>query len=718
MQGVQWTKEQDSATPSASLEHSSWVRLLIGLLFTGVIFLFLHFREEHIEVYEINSIAPRYVTAQVDFSFRDDEKRQVLQQDAIRDIGPIWRLSDREVRNMRQEVDIQVSRTENWQELLPEISLYEMEQGIDRFQKALLKLRLVDRQTFRALERADIDTEDFELFTPQESQGAVELPKQIWRDVEDHVLSEGDLPSDVGSYLVQFYENRPWKVDEDIEGQKEIRSWVQRLVGEQYTPVQAGDRIIDKGERVTQRHLAMLQAMKRQNSRVKELGHPFAILGSLILSVLATFTCASYLYSNHFRTFSSNRRLLLLVVIVAFVLAASRGLELWVLNSRPSFAEFVRYPLFVPLAAILVCHLINTSVATFTAGFLTIILILGGSVGVTGMVLNLAASLVAIIETRSLRKRKEIFIVCAKAWIAAVWVIIAFHLYDQTIFDISMANDLISSALFLLVTAILVVGFLPLFETGFQIITDVTLTEFMDPSHELLRRLSIEAAGTYQHSVVVGSLAEAAALAIGANGLFCRVSTLFHDVGKLTTPQYFTENQQGDVNIHQLLTPQESAQVIIAHVNEGIQLGKQYDLPEPFIDIMREHHGTSLVYYFYRKMVDQMGGDRSKVDEKDFRYAGPLPRTKESGIIMIADTFEAASRSLDEVNEKNLTELIDKLVQIKIQDGQFDRCCLDFCELATIKKVMVQTLMAAGHSRIKYPKRDEDAKPIENVQEI
>jgi putative nucleotidyltransferase with HDIG domain len=187
----------------------------------------------------------------------------------------------------------------------------------------------------------------------------------------------------------------------------------------------------------------------------------------------------------------------------------------------------------------------------------------------------------------------------------------------------------------------------------------------MDPNNDLLRRLTIEAPGTYQHSVVVGNLAETAALAIGANGLFCRVATLYHDIGKMATPQYFTENQQGGANLHQLLTPQESAEVIMAHVSEGVAIARKAGLPEQFIDIIKEHHGTTLVYYFYRKAIDKAGGDKGAVDEKDFRYAGPKPRSKESAIIMIADTIEAASRSLEKINEETLNELASRLIREK-----------------------------------------------------
>jgi len=289
--------------------------------------------------------------------------------------------------------------------------------------------------------------------------------------------------------------------------------------------------------------------------------------------------------------------------------------------------------------------------------------------------------------------------------VAAAFLIAALHAYERTKMGATLFTDLGSAAIFMAVISILVVGLLPLFEAGFGILTDITLMEYMDPSHELLRRLTVEAPGTYQHALIMGNIAESAARAIGANGLFCRVATLYHDIGKMAIAQYFTENQQHGVNIHQLLTPVESAEVIISHVQEGVQLARRAHLPEQFVDIIKEHHGTSLVYYFYRKQLELVGGKKELVNEKEFRYAGPKPRTKESVVIMISDSVEAASRSLDEVNESTLTRLVDDIVREKLEDGQFDDSHLTFEELQRVKRAIVKSLLAIGHFRVKYPAR-------------
>ena len=414
----------------------------------------------------------------------------------------------------------------------------------------------------------------------------------------------------------------------------------------------------------------------------------------------------------------SNRKLFLLFVIVVLTMSFGKLAELFLLSSKNDLIEYVRFPLVAPFAAILLCSLMNTGIATFSSGFLVVVLTLSLVFDKAEfMLFNLYTAIVVILTTRSLKRRKEIFIVCAQAWLCSLALIFAIHCYSNTLWSVTLLFDILSTGLCMLLTAILVVGLLPLLESGFRIMTDVTLMEYMDPNNDLLRRLSIEAPGTYQHSVVVGNLTETAATAIGANGLFCRVATLYHDIGKMVTPQYFTENQQGNVNIHQLLTPQESAHVIIAHVSEGVALARKAGLPEQFIDIIKEHHGTTLAYYFYRKQLDLAGGDKNLVDEKEFRYAGPKPRSKESAIIMIADSLEAASRSLEKMSEEALNDLATRLIKEKAEDGQFDNCVLTFEELAVVKATLVKTLVAYGHARVKYPTREQKPLPQQQLFE-
>lgn len=690
------------------LNQHRLIQLGIGFLFALVLFFFLHFREVRVDALEPETIAAKYVVAQIDFTFLDQEATNIIRQDAVREVGNIWRLVEKDIRNEKIELENYLSQSSDWHKKMHDISLTEVFLGIDLFQREMQQIRFTDPRTLQILKREGFETKGYVVFTPPNQEEKVQIPFHTWNHIKEIVFKGSRLPPTIGTFLAEYYSNRTWNLDDDLAMVRVLRKKVQNEVSDKYSHMNAGDRIIDRGEKVLPRHVAMLQAMKKALSEDRNLLHPLTILGSMILSGFVSFILGVYLYYCYPKILKSNKQLLLLATILILTLILVRGAELWIVNSKTAIADLIHYPLFVPFCAILVCHLIHLQVAIFISGLLSIVFLLTDTLTAGGVMMNLASSLVAILETPTLRRRKGIFVVCAKAWLASGWVIFGIHLYSRSFGEMAMLTDLVTSLGFMLLTAVLVIGLLPLFETLFQILTDVTLMEYLDPSHPLLKRLSIEAPGTYQHSIVVGILAEAAALAIGSNGLFCRVATMYHDVGKMATPQFFTENQQGEINIHQLLTPQESAQVIMAHIAEGVNLAKMNRLPEPFIDVIREHHGTSLVYFFWRLHLDQMGGDKTKVDERPFRYLGPKPSTKESAIVMIADTFEAASRSLEEISESSLSGLMDKLVQNKTQEGQFDESDLTFADLATVRKVMVQTLIAAGHGRVKYPKNEEE----------
>ncbi len=685
-------------------DKSKSIRYLIIILFGMGLFAFLHFREVQVDIPEINSIAPSYVVSQVDFNFPDDEATVILRQDALRDVGKIYQILENDIQHKISEFDHFLLYNQAWHEHSNAATFQELYQASETMLKALTQLRLTDGNTFEKLKDLGFPIQNTYIFTPNTLFEPITLPSNIWEEIKKRYFPQKNFDTLVTSLIIEFFKHSHWHVEEDLPTQRLLRKRVQAEVPEKMTHIDAGNRIIDQGDKVTPRHVTMLHSMKEALGESRRLSSPLTLLGTSLLTLLLLGIFLVYFHVNDRSLFQTNRKLFLLITILIMTMALAKLTEFFILNSKSSMAEIFRYPLVVPLAAILICSLLSFSIATFSSGFLSFISVFALAFEWEGfLLLNLVSSLAAILSTHSLRRRKEIFVVCLKAWLCAVIAICAFHLYVNQLNTWSILSDIFSACFFMLLTAVLVVGFLPLLETGFKIMTNVSLMEYMDPNSDLLRRLTIEAPGTYQHSVVVGNLAEAAAIAIGANGLFCRVATLYHDIGKMATSQYFTENQLGEVNIHQLLTPQESAQVIMAHVVEGVALAREAGLPEPIIDVIKEHHGTSLVYYFYRKQIEKMNGDKSKVDEREFRYSGPKPRAKESGIIMIADSFEAASRSLENKTEETLTDLIERIVREKIDDGQLDHCLLTFEELSIVKKTLAKTLLAAGHSRVKYP---------------
>ncbi len=693
-------------------DKSSSVRLFLGFLFALILFPTLHFKETKVEVLELNRIAQKYVVAQTDFDFPDDQKSAVLRRESANDIGKIYKIQEKELRHQQEMFEAALVEDQSWRQEAPTVTFEEMYRAFTCVQGALQQARFSDIRTVDRVDQLKLSSQPLLLFVPSSLEEPVSIPKECWAAMIPQ-CPNADYKGEATGFAIRWLKDKLWPFEEDAAEQHKLRKALENWIPDQYTHIQAGDRIIDKGEKITPRHLAMLQAMKASLGDSKRLWSWPVVAGSLIETLVILLVGALFFRSIYPEVYYSNKKLCLIFLVMMLTLAFAKITEFMLLKSTSSLLEMVRFPIIVPFAAIILCSLMNMRVAVFISIILVALLTISLAVNTAGFLLiNLMGSLVAVLYARRLRKRKDVFAVSIKVWLACVLLILGWNLYGHTYKEAIILGDLVTSLIFMLFTAVLVVGFLPVFEAMFEIMTDITLMEFMDPGNPLLRRLSLEAPGTYQHSIVVGNLAEAAASAIGANGLFCRVSTQYHDIGKLANPHYFTENQQGGMNMHHLLTPKESAQVIISHVTEGVALARKANLPESFIDVIKEHHGTTLVYYFYRKALEQAKAQGATVtmEETPFRYAGPRPRTKESAVIMVADTFEAASRCLDEVSEKTLSELIDALVRLKAEDGQFDKCPLTFQELTTVKRTMVQVMLAAGHSRIKYPKLLQSSK--------
>ena len=253
------------------------------------------------------------------------------------------------------------------------------------------------------------------------------------------------------------------------------------------------------------------------------------------------------------------------------------------------------------------------------------------------------------------------------------------------------------------VSAILAMGFLPVFEWFTRITTDQTLLEWADPNRPLLKRLAMEAPGTYAHSINVANLAEAAAGAIGANGLLCRVGVYYHDVGKVERPQYFIENQPGGRNPHDELEPAASAAIVRAHVTEGTRMAREAGLPEVLVDFIAEHHGTQEISFFYELAKEDAGTRRVEVDPAEFRYPGPRPRSRETAIVMLADSVESATHTLDDPTPDRLRELIDAIVETKLERGQLEEAPLTLRDLRVVRDQFQKVLVGMYHRRIDYP---------------
>lgn len=314
--------------------------------------------------------------------------------------------------------------------------------------------------------------------------------------------------------------------------------------------------------------------------------------------------------------------------------------------------------------------------------------------------IQLVAGIVTILTVSELNKRANLFLSVGKITGVYLLTYVAFTVTHEG----NAANvDKLNIYLFILnglMTASLIVPFIFIYEKLFGLVSDETLREFSDTNHKLLRELNEKAPGTFQHSMQVANLAESAAKEIGANALLVRTGAMYHDIGKIFNPMYFVENQSTSVNPHSDLDPEESARIIIDHVILGIELAKKNNLPDRLIDFIRTHHGTNLVYYFYKK-EEEYNPDATNINK--FRYPGPIPFSKETAIVMICDACEAASKSLKEPNAKTIDLFVEKIVKNQMENGQFQNADITFREIEKVKKVVKKKLKNIYHIRIEYP---------------
>jgi cyclic-di-AMP phosphodiesterase PgpH len=451
-----------------------------------------------------------------------------------------------------------------------------------------------------------------------------------------------------------------------------------------------------------------------------------------LIALLIFATALAQLWVNHPVTFASNSRITLMFgTMLGHLFLTKIILVLGHHGSIPS--EYV--PLVVPYAlSPLICSvLLGKNQGLYTATFVSLwgSIIYWSSPGgyervereaFVYLVTGLICGFVAVFITLQVRRRSRLvragFFVGLATWLLALTfgnIEVMWDLFPSLDWQTLGAESFWAVTNGIL-TALIVGGALPILETMFGLTTDISWLEAADLNHPLLRRLTLEAPGTYHHSLVVANLAEAAAETVGANPTICRVCSYFHDIGKLVKPEYFTENMRAGRNPHDELAPTMSALIIIAHVKEGVDLALKHKLSQRIIDVIQEHHGTSMVGYFYKRALQQQedarqGGkimnireeDIPEVREESFRYSGPRPQSRESGIISLADAVESASRCLEKVTPGRLEQLIHDIIEKRIIDGQLDECDLTMREIRTVAESFAYTLTNMLHSRIAYP---------------
>ncbi len=480
---------------------------------------------------------------------------------------------------------------------------------------------------------------------------------------------------------------------------EEEKKLVLSSISKFYSQIHKGQLIVQKGQEVTKEIKDIIDSLILEKNERYGILHNFStFIGQFIIVCLLTIILMYYLRTNHKIIFYRNQQLTFLLMVYFIMIS------LLVLILNLSQKLLVSYQVnYYHLAPMCMASIIVTVFFDDKIGFVTnaLLSILGGTIVPNSFeffIIQFTAGSMAIYSLSYLRSRSQFFIMNAILFASYTVAYLGYNFYIMGDFNQINFNNLILFAIniaFSLITYPLIY----LFERIFGLSSDLTYIELLDMKHPLLVEMSIQAPGTYQHSLQVASLAESAANKIGANGLQCRVGALFHDIGKTKNPEYFIENQKSR-DSHQSLTPQKSAEVIIAHVTLGVEMAQKYNLPTEIIDFIRTHHGTSRVEYFYRKHIDL---DTNNKNDETFRYPGPLPITKEQAVVMIADSCEAATRSLDNFTQEIIENLVEKIIDSKIKDGQFAHSHITFRDINKIKTDIQKNLVSIYHKRIKYP---------------
>ena len=457
--------------------------------------------------------------------------------------------------------------------------------------------------------------------------------------------------------------------------------------------VQAGEKIISQGEIIDNQLFRILESLKYESENRLGSGYFYQII--LIGQIIFVFACIAvlFLFLWNFRReiLEHTMKTIFILMLVLIIVLVSR------------FTTQFLYIIPFALVPIIIKTFYDARLALFIHIITVLIVGFFAPNGFEFIFLNFIAGIVAIFSLTNIYRRGKLFLSAALVFLTYSFVYFGLAITQEGNFSNIELNNFVYFALnggFVLLAYPLIY----IFEKGFGFLSDLTLMELSDTNSKLLRLLAEKAPGTFQHSMQVANLAEEAIFKIGGNALLVRTGALYHDIGKMVNPAYFIENQRAGFNPHDMHEFDESANIIISHVKDGVELAKKHSLPEPLIDFIRTHHGTTKVQYFYRSYINKF--PEKEVDIKKFTYPGPKPYSKETATLMMADSVEAASRSLSDITEEKINQLVESIINDQMQDGQFDNADITFRDIAIAKSIFKQKLANIYHARIEYPDKD------------
>lgn len=706
--------------------------ILFATLFSVALLVYIGKGEHEIQLHE-GDVAPRDIYAPFDFIYQfglDKEKTEKFKQEAKDRVMDVYDIDAKVAERHYALIEEFFERMKKIKERFDLFSLGQKKQFALLRQDLNIEIANENLKTFIALENPDVIKEKFKKIMGQFYKMPIlplEQKQKLLNSKKDTITvrrakdaaeewfkTEGLLTKDqalkqLPDLLHEVSADRKTraallKLAENLIGpnlkfnQEETENRKKKAaetVPQQFRQfeVKKNQLIISKGQMVQKEHLAQFKQLTRPLSKTNAIANFLALIA--IIGILMAFIVKS-LKAFEKKIYAQIKSLLLITIIVLYTLILAKIIT----TSRlPSY--------LIPLASssMLLAILLSTNTAVIVTVFLSILVsLLFGTAGFDIMLVLFTGGIAGIFAVSDIRRRSKILQAGLLIGLINFIVISSRGIINNFEYQIFLeqagwgfANGILSASI--------VAVILPLFEVGFKLTTNITLLELSDLNHPLLKELFLKAPGTYHHSIVVGNLAEAASEAIGANSLLARVGSYYHDIGKMEKPEYFAENQVEVKSKHEKLAPTMSRLIITNHVKNGVELARKYNLNNAIIDFIQQHHGTATIFYFFQRALEKVE-DEKMLKEESFRYPGPKPQTKEAAIVLLADSVEAASRTLKNPTPSGLKELVQRIINNKFIDGQLDDCELSLRDLNRIAEIFTKILTGIYHKRVEYPEQE------------
>ncbi|MBN2102694.1 HDIG domain-containing protein [bacterium] len=742
---LKFTKHQPS------LWDQLWVRLVIlALLTTTLVLLLPSQRAMQYADFKEGSISPRRIIAPFSFEIlKTQDEYQLDREDTRKRVQPIFNrdqeLAESQIHllqqffnkislirgvleknsrlqkslqdSLRKEFNLSGIEVQTWELLLDpskrighdELSMLEAQ--VKRTVRDLLAIGILNQ------EKAQMSVPDQHLIINEKREEVIypfdnflDLPEARTRVMQrmDRSFPQKNVLAQLGYNIISFFLRPNLILDETIY-QARIEEAVSRVPRSRGFVIEQ-EKIVDKNERITPEIRKKLYSlsMKMAEMGIQQGGIKVVLpyLGKVCFVLAFLFLLAVYVHLKSPLILERSKPVFLLSLIIILVSVSTYFI------SKISQQEDISDPaITTAIGAMLLAMIFDEKIGYVGAAILSVFVgsILGNDFNI--MAVSFFTGVIGIIVIKRLQNRSQLlqailYIIAANIFILSAMGFMRYAPGGALKHQIEIAV-MIGTA-----TPILTYLLLAIFEKMFDITTDFRLLELSNLNHELMKQLSVEATGTYHHSIQVGNLAEAAARAVGANSLLARVGSYYHDVGKLEKSEYFIENLLANENPHQKLTPRMSALILSNHVKRGLELADKYGLPSSIKDIMVQHHGTTLMSFFYQKALAKKGSD--EVNENDYKYTGPKPQSKEAAIVMLADSIEAAARALKDPTHSRLKGVVEDLVDERFKEGELDESPLTLRDLERIKEAFLKILAGIFHTRIEYPDREEKSNNQKN----